>query len=260
MSDFSRLEGMIAKLRRRERAPGEKRAIKSANGDRLLTLLLTEIDETILPRRLTLETSAGQSLHLGVANRRLQGLLAPAAQGEELAGKPLVDPDEAWVKSFREALGAFFGDGGEFTITATRLGDDDMGSDAGLSAEVLAKAWDVSAPGQAATDPGEVIASFLDRLGEDRSAWLKIAGEEVVDQGGDEASLNQLSDGAAVFMDAYLNRRGQIGIDEGGSHGVSVAFAGGAMFFADCGSHAAVVLVPSEALGRVAASWQAAVA
>ena len=242
MSDFSRLEGMIAKLRRRERAPGERRAIKSANGDQLLTLLLTEIDETILPRRLTLETSAGQALHLGVANRRLQGLLAPATDGEELAGKPLVDPDEAWVKSFREALGAFFGEGGEFTITATRLGDD------------------VSAPGQAATDPGEVIASFLDRLGEDRSAWLKIAGEEVVDQGGDEASLNQLSDGAAVFMDAYLNRRGQIGIDEGRSHGVSVAFAGGAMFFADCGSHAAVVLVPSEALGRVAASWQAAVA
>ena len=80
-SDFARLKAKLAKLAQRERTAGEARRLKGGNAGELIAALVTEIDETILPRRLTL-TSEGRALHLAVANRRLQAMLSPAPDVE----------------------------------------------------------------------------------------------------------------------------------------------------------------------------------
>ena len=63
MSDFARLEDKLTKLRSRERVPGETRKLRGQGSDALLAALVTEIDETILPRQLTLTIA-------GALNRR----------------------------------------------------------------------------------------------------------------------------------------------------------------------------------------------
>jgi hypothetical protein len=80
MSDFARLEEKLAKLRQRERTVGEGRKLRGVGPDALLAAIVTEIDETILPRRLSFETPAGSSIwpwRTGV----LQALLDPARAG-----------------------------------------------------------------------------------------------------------------------------------------------------------------------------------
>ena len=85
-SDFARLKAKLAKLAQRERTAGEARRLKGGDAGELIAALVTEIDETILPRRLTL-TLDGAVLHLAVANRRLQAMLAPAPAIEGAAMK-----------------------------------------------------------------------------------------------------------------------------------------------------------------------------
>ena len=51
MNEFARLEGVLAKLRQKERGAGEPRRLRGTDQDSRLGALVTEIDETILPRR-----------------------------------------------------------------------------------------------------------------------------------------------------------------------------------------------------------------
>ena len=51
--EFSRLEAKLAKLRQRERGPGEARFVRGQK-ERLLAAVVSEVDETILPREIGL--------------------------------------------------------------------------------------------------------------------------------------------------------------------------------------------------------------
>ena len=80
MSDFARLQDKLAKLRQRERVAGEGRRLRGATPEALVAAVVAEIDETILPRRLTFQVEGGVDVHLAVANRRLQALMSPVPE------------------------------------------------------------------------------------------------------------------------------------------------------------------------------------
>ena len=265
VTDFSRLEAMLAKLGARERAPGEGRKLKGNDADGLIAALVTEIDETILPRRLSLHLDS-DVVHLAVANRRLQALLAPAPSadgGAELAGKPLPDAEDPNVPALREVLARVFAAGGPIAIKTRRL-ETTFGSDIGVPANLLGRAWGVDGVVQPkALSPEEVLSQFLDGLGDQGVAWLRIKGEEVTDQGGDEHRVAALGEQAAVFLDGYFAKFEEVFPADARACGTLIAPAsdqGEAMFFVEYGEESAFLAGPTIVMPAVAGRWQALVA
>ncbi|MEM7752154.1 MAG: hypothetical protein AAF230_02005 [Pseudomonadota bacterium] len=261
MSEFARLEEKLAKLRQRERAVGEGRKLRGVGGDALLASIVTEIDETILPRRLVFETPGG-AVHLAVANRRLQALLAPAPASlpQELVGHALPDVEDPAVGELGEALKSLLDQAEAVPVSAKRL-TEAFGSDIGVPAEQLPRVWTVAET--TALSPDDILSQFLAGLDTGSTAWLRIEGEEVTAQGGPEAMLTALTENAAVFLDGYFSKF-DVAFREPSytcgtlvSPGVSGATA---MFFVEIASLSAIVSAPSARILGIATTWQRLVA
>ncbi len=262
MNDFSRLEQKLAKLRQRERAAGEKRVMRGDH-DRLLAAVVTEIDETILPRRVSFQAEDGPAFHLAVANRRLQALLAPAPAAEgaaQLADTALNNAEDPNVAALKAVLEKVFGKADAFSITTHKQSGDGFPSDIGVPAAQLSRAWGIATT--EGTTPKELLASFVSGLGDRSIAWLRIEGEDVADQYGDADTLGMLGEHAAIFLDGYLSKREQIYQGEQGPACLVLA-AGDAtpgIIFLDCGEAMAFVAVRAAAIGAIARDWQSHVA
>ena len=261
MSEFARLEEKLAKLRQRERAPGEGRKLRGAGADALLAAMVTEIDETILPRRLTFETRNGQ-VHLAVANRRLQALLppAPAALPASLVGHALPDVEDPALAELGQALKVLLAEADVLGVSATRL-TENFGSDIGVPAEHLPRVWTVEE--SAAASPRDIMDRFLSGLDTKTAAWLRIEGEEVVAQGGAGPAVEGLGEQAAIFLDSYFGKfevafrepslacGTLISPGDGGSSG---------LLFVEIENLSAIVTAPPASLLGIATSWQRLVA
>ena len=263
MSDFARLESILAKLGGRERAPGEGRRLDGGDAAARLAALVAEIDETILPRRLTLSLD-GQAVHLAVANRRLQAMLAPAPALDgagDLAGQALPDADDPGVAALRGLLDTFLAGAGPVAVSARRL-DTSFGSDIGVPANLLGRAWGVEdQPQRTPMEPIEILSEFLGGLGDEAIAWLRIEGEEVSDESGDADRTAKLGEQAAVFLDSYFGKFEALFPAEARACGTIVApVAGEAMFFVEIGDVSAFVAAEPDRIARVAQRWQAMVA
>lgn len=265
MNDFARLEEKLTKLRGRERTPGEGRKLKGDSAEALIAALVTEIDETILPRRLTL-TAGDIAIHLAVANRRLQAMLEPAVGIEgaaELAGVALPDAEDPGVPALRTILNKAFAAEINFSISARRL-DASFGSDIGVPANLLARAWGISdvAPAKALA-PAEVVSSFLSGLGDEAVAWLRIEGEEVSESGGDAGRVASLGEQAAIFLDGYFSKFETLFRGDARACGTVVApksGSGDAMLFVEIGEVSAFVAAAPDLILSIAMRWQALVA
>ena len=115
MSDFDRLKETLAKLSERERIGGERRRLAGSSAEAMLASVVIEIDETILPRRLSFAVEDGATLHLAVANRRLQAMVSPAPEivGQdtgELADRPITDVEDDAVAVLKDLVLAVFAD------------------------------------------------------------------------------------------------------------------------------------------------------
>ena len=258
MSEFARLEEKLAKLRARERAPDEKRRLRGTGADALLAALVTEIDETILPRQLSFTTPGG-TVSLAVANRRLQALLAPAPSSvpADLVGHALPDAEDPKLAELGAALKTALSDAENVTISAVRL-KETFASDIGVPAVQLPRVWAVDAP--TATDPGEILERFLAGLDTENTAWLRIEGEEVTGQGGPEDHVAKLGETAAVFLDGYFSKFDTAFRAASLACGTLVSSGKDAIFFVEIGSLSAFIVAESGQLLGIANSWQQLVA
>lgn len=261
MNDFARLEEKLAKLRQRERAASERRKLRGTGPDALLAAVVTEIDETILPRRLTFATPEGD-IHLAVANRRLQALLAPAPAGvsDTLIGHALPDAEDPAVAALGKALKGVFTNAQALTVSTTRL-TETFASDIGVPAEQLPRVWSVAE--STVASPDDTLKTFLSALDTGSVAWLRIEGEEVTDQGGAEDAVAALGEQAAVFLDGYFAKF-DVGFREPSlSCGTLISpgdGAGPALFFVEIGNISAIVHAPAAHILGVATAWQRLVA
>lgn len=262
MSDFARLHDRLAKLRQRERAQGERRKLKGSGGDALLAALVTEIDETILPRRLSFETPGG-TVHIAAGNRRLQALLAPAPENvpDGLAGHAMPDIEDPKLAELGAALKALFDGADGVQILSSRL-KEPFASDIGVPAEQLPRVWNVAEPA-AAAEPAEILESFLSGLDDSSVAWLRIEGEEVVGQGGPEAAVGALGEQAAIFLDGYFSKFDIAFREPSLACGtlISPGEAGdSSLFFVEVGDLSAILTAPPDKMLGVATAWQRLVA
>ena len=261
MSEFARLEEKLAKLRQRERAVGEGRVLRGSGADALLAAVVTEIDETILPRRLSLTVPAG-TVHLAVANRRLQALLdpAPASMPAALVGKALPDVEEPAVAELGEALKALFADAETIQVAAMRL-QEAFGSDIGVPAEQLPRVWSVAEP--TARTATEVLETFLAGLQATDVAWLRIEGEEVTGQGGPADVVTALGEQAALFLDGYFSKFETAFREPAYACGTLISPGDGgdcALFFVEIEALSAIVSAPPASILAIATTWQRLVA
>lgn len=262
MSDFARLEQVLAKLRQRERAPGEGRKLSGTDGAARLAALVTEIDETILPRRLSIGLGGAGALHLAVANRRLQALLGPAPDGvpPEMEGRKLADTNDPAVAELGAALGQVLGAPDLAPISTARL-ETPFPSDVGIPAPQLARTWGTAGVSDAAAaDPGALLGGFLESVAGDVSAWLRIEGEDVTGENGETEGMSDL---AAVFLDSYFSRFDMAYPEPAFALATVIAprDAGGrAVLFVEVGDVSAVILAPSGKMPGLAARWQRLVA
>lgn len=261
MDDFTRLEQKLAKLRQRERAPGEKRIIRGAP-EKLLAGILAEVDETILPRRVSFAAADGPVLHFAVANRRLQALLAPTPATEgaaQLADKALKDAEDPNLAALKDAILATLKSVDALTISTTRQSEAGFPSDIGVPVAQVARAWNISEAAEDEATPEAALTKFIDSLGDRVQAWLRIDGEEVADQGGDAALLGTIGEHAAVFLDGYFAKRDQLYQGETGPAALVLNADGGvpSLVFLDCGSALAFLAVAADASADVARDWQA---
>ena len=261
MSEFARLEEKLAKLRQRERAVGEGRKLRGVGADALLAAIVTEIDETILPRRLIFETPAG-AVHLAVANRRLQALLAPApaAIPAALVGHALPDVEEPALAELGQALKAVLDQADALPVSAMRL-TETFGSDIGVPAEQLPRVWTVAE--STAASPQDILSRFLSSLDAKTVAWLRIEGEEVAAHGGPEAAVAALTEQAAVFLDGYFSKFDAAFREPSFACGTLVSPGeGGAagLLFVEIDTISAIVAAPPSGILGIATTWQRLVA
>lgn len=266
MSDFARLESKLNKLRARERTPGEGRKLRGPNADALLAAIVDEIDETILPRRLSFALESGSVLHLAAANRKLQAVVSPAPAGlpDSVCDQELGDVDDPTVAAIAEGLRAVLADGGTLTLSSIRP-KTLFASDIGIQTSLLRKAWQIdeqdSAP--AAKDPGEILGGFLASLGDEALAWLRIEGEAVTDQGGDTKAATELGETAAVFLDGYFQKFEEAFPEPSLACATLISPAkegAAALFFVEIGELSAVIAAKTADAISLAARWQSLVA
>lgn len=261
MSEFARLEEKLAKLKQRERTVGEGRKLRGAGTDALLAAIVTEIDETILPRRVSFELPSG-TVHLAVANRRLQALLAPAPAGvpASLVGHALPDVEDPAVAELGEVLKALLADAESIALTAMRPVES-FASDIGVPADQLPRVWSVAE--RTAVTAADTLQSFLKELDTNMVAWLHIEGEEVAAQGGEEAAIASLSEHAALFLDGYFSKFETAFREPSYSCGTLISPGDGAeraLFFVEIEDLSAILSAPSAEILQIAKSWQRLVA
>ncbi len=257
MSDFARLEEKLAKLRQRERAVGEGRKLRGVGADALLAAIVTEIDETILPRRLIFETPGG-AVHLAVANRRLQALLAPAPETlpEALEGHALPDVEDPALAELGQALKALLADAEAVPVSAIRL-TETFGSDIGVPAEQLPRVWTVAET--VGANPQDVLDRFLSALDPKTVAWLRIQGEEVAAHGGPDEAVAALTEQAAVFLDGYFSKFDVAFREASFACGTLISPGTGGdtgLLFVEIESLSAIVSAPSADILSIATGWQ----
>ena len=264
MSEFARLEDKLAKLRQRERAPGERRKIRGADPEAILAAMVTEIDEIILPRRLNFKIDANNSLSFAVGNRRLQALLSPPPAGIDaaLADQELPDADDPRIAALAVGIRAAL-DGVESVEISTARPKKLFASDIGVPAVQLERVWGVSTSETKPVDPSEILKGFLKGVGEDANAWLRIEGEAVAEQGGDDAQAAELAEKTAIFLDGYFSKFETVFPEPSLSCGTVISPGTDherALFFIEIGDVSAVISAKPGRVLALASRWQKLVA
>ena len=162
----------------------------------ILSRLLSEVDETILPRRVHVNGAGGGPVTFSAANGRLLRIEAAVVEGDfddlvntEFDGSDLVIAER--LKGLFEAIL----DGGD-TMTIRReaeAGELDPGR-AGLSAATLAEAWDTPLGTHVrAGEAGDSIDTFLGGIQDIVTAWMLTGVEtEESESAGDEEKAEEL--------------------------------------------------------------------
>ena len=173
------------------------------------------------------------------------------------------DAEDPGVPSLRAVLLQAFAEAGPVGLRTRRL-DTAFNSDIGVPANLLARAWSVAdvAPPRALS-PEEVMSAFLKGVDAPSVSWLRINGEEVTEQHGDEARAASLGEQAAIFLDGYFGKFEELFADTAVSCGTLVAPSvpgGEAMLFVEIAQESAFLAADTGELVEIARSWQALVA
>lgn len=201
MKDVKRLRDKIGKLASQSAAISKSgRQILTSDDANGLAAVLSEIDETILPRHLTLLSDTGKVV-LGAGNRRLMAIVRvegdALADMAEVVGVSMTRPDVADLGRVRDLMTVAFSTSKSILVTSTPNDGDTFSFADGTTAAALASAWGVDLDGALAGDGAagqDHVSRFLGAMASTPSAWLQLSAGKPAAEGGDATLVLRLKD------------------------------------------------------------------
>lgn len=193
MTGLDRLNDKLAKLKGADDAAEQTVA---GGTDGILAALLSEIEETILPREMVLTNERGEEFRLLVSGRRLIRAGAPAAAPEDDD-----DPAGRIVAAFNGPLRAFLDGAREISIAAGRPRERIDPTEMGCSAEILARSVTPARMPDPVADP---VGACLDRA----AAGLRLEGGAVTATLGDPSLAARLERLGPALLPAMAETAG----------------------------------------------------
>lgn len=144
MSGLERLNSKLAKLKGNDEAAEQTVA---GGTDGILAVLLSEIEETILPREMVLSNEAGEEFKLLVAGRRLLRVSGPEIPQDKAQECPAI------LAAFNGPLRQFLDRAQEIGIAALRPSYRIDAAQMGCSAEMLSGSIATDTPASVSDDP-----------------------------------------------------------------------------------------------------------
>ncbi len=223
-----------------------------------LQAMLTEIDETVLLRKLIFQR-AETMLALIVAGRRLLGIAETSediatSETKDLEMTPLETGDRAQLAALTALMNRFENASGPVTIRTAETERPGSQVESGLSVQSLAQAWSVDLN----AEPGSPLGTFLQICGRHLEASVRRTPDGKVEETGGTDHSSDLkkilkSTGPALTVGISGIRRGlpeaRLAIC---GHSGPDAFQVG---FAETEEEAAVLLFRAETLGSILSAW-----
>lgn len=265
MKDPRRLKSKIARLASASGGhDAEGRPILGSEPIDGLTAVLREIDETILPRSLTLSSARG-TIVVTAGNRRLISIEAVSGEGladvASIAGLSLTRPDVADLGRLRDALVAAFDKTSDVRVKSAPIPGGTMTFADGTTAAALASAWGIELidDGTDIAAEREPLDMFLASMPSIPRAWLQMDGGKPKAEGGAAELIARLKNFADSADMADLD---MMATPED-SRFIAIGRApddGDCLVFVSKDTASALLLLPSKQLETAKAAWRSALA
>lgn len=243
----SRLARVVARMAEPDVALPVSRQRRAGDPDRLLITVLREIDETVLPRQITLNVDENASVRLSVANRRL--IAVETADGGNAAQDEPGDPLAA-ARIFTKRLRAVLDGAQRIEFVHARRGDAGGRDAISCSAQSLAKAAGVPL-GILGAAAG--LDDYLGALKPIALAWLFSAAP-----GAEDADFGEPDDLAALRAFRDRTRADQKARIQAASPACTVLPLpdGRVLIAATTLGQDLIALAPSTHLKQIVSAWQ----
>ncbi len=247
-------DGLRKKVDRLAAAPSEIVDGWRRLDDPLAVAITSEIDETVLPRKLSFRSDGGSVLVVEAGHRRLRRFLPPCPEAlmpwGHLFEAPRLDAG-ADLGAAGAVLARHFGEDAQAWVKSEPLPSGSGGGQTGLSAAGLREAW--SAAGDKLSgdtlDPAEAVDEFLDGVARRASQWV-VLGDGVVEAQSDGAeALGSEAPSAWASVQGTSGATVPLCVILGRPDGGSLVLAGDA-------ERAIVAQVPSGDASDLAGLWQ----
>lgn len=196
--DFERLTRKLKRLADTAGSIGAERR-QVAEAPHLLAGLLTEVDETVLPRRLEFTTERGEALAFDAYGRRLLALRGSWPNAVNWTDRPLGRLSGDEMAALRPVLEDRLSGASRLFVKTSPLPERRDPAASGPAAEVLAEAWDLT------LDPGigacrTPLDALLSGLDDPARAWLRVEDRTATAWGGPRDGVARLTRMAAETL------------------------------------------------------------
>ena len=200
VSDRERLKNALSKLANESSLDGKARRLTGETTEALVLAMLTEVDETVLGRRLSFSAGSRRFV-LDAANRRVLYAVAPV--DIDLSDKE----DPAQAEALRAGLVSFAEGQTELTVTTSPSAAARETGILGIAATALAEAWGLETELSMSEPLSPVLARLLGEVSKDVIAWMRVQDTEEIASDGPKANVDALR--------RFVSRQAPIGMQQG---------------------------------------------
>ena len=220
-----------------------RRQVINSNSTNLITAILREINETILPRRLVFSTAADETLCFDVAGRRILGCV-DLTSGVEIG--IMVAPDDQFseydVDRIIDLLRDFTARHDMLGVRSIIAGGSKLSSSGGVSATIIIKQLELVATKPQESLSLEKLTQYIHRLGPIAKTYIILEAGLKLQSLGNTTNLVRLKND---FLNTSIQAKGDnnqmVLLQEKGTIGNRRDF-----LFAECGSHQLLMEFESE--------------
>lgn len=185
MSGRDRLRDALSKIGGEFENGSGPRRLMGDTADALLQAVLTEVDESILGRRLSFQCGERRFV-LDAANRRILYAVQPV----EIDLSGLDDPAQA--EALRTGLLSFLDGQTEITVTASPSAAARESGTLGIAAAALSEAWSLETELSMSEPVSPILARLLGEIADDVKAWMRFKDTEEVASDGEKGAVDAL--------------------------------------------------------------------